>query len=95
MIALIKEESGHMTSNIANTRNNITGMKVPKLRETYATNNTGFAIFDSYEDCIEDLAIYFDKYIVSKNLSNKEAARFLEKNYAMSDGYANRLLNLM
>lgn len=93
---MIKEESGHLTSDIAYKNNNITGMKMPKIRETKAIKSkNGYAYFASYEDCIDDLNLYFERYIVPKNLSRRQAALFLEKHYAYSEGYADRLLKLI
>lgn len=97
MLAVIKEESGHMTSKITKVNNNVSGMKLPKKRDTYAigSDNNGYAYYNSVSDSIDDLYLYFNKYIVPKNLSRQEAAKFLEKNYSMQKGYANRLLKLI
>lgn len=93
---MIKEESSHMKSNLVKTNNNVAGMKYPRKRNTTSIGvKNGFANYESISDSIDDLHFYFKKYIVSKNLSRVEAAKYLEKNYAMSTGYANRLLKLI
>lgn len=97
MVAIIREESGNLTSKLAKNNNNLTGMKLPRKRETTAlyADKSGYSVFDSHADCVEDLAIYIDTYITPKGLSRIEASRYLEKNYAMSEGYSKRLLKLM
>lgn len=96
MLAIIKEESGHMSSSLTVKNNNIIGMKLAKKRETTAVGSkNGYAYYNTYEDAIDDLHLYFQVYIIPKNLSRKEAAIFLEKNYGMVNGYANRILNLI
>lgn len=96
MLAVIKEESGHMTSKLTKTNNNLMGMKMPSKRPTTAIGvKNGFAKYKTKEDAIDDLNIYFETYIVPKGLSRKQAAYYLEKNYAKSQGYANRILDLI
>lgn len=96
MLAVIKEESGHMTSRLSKTNNNLMGMKMPTKRPTTAIGtNNGYAKYKSKEDAIDDLNIYFERYIKPKGLSRVQAAYFLEKNYAKSSGYASRLLQLI
>ena len=97
MLAIIKEESGHLTSALSENNLNVTGMKLAKKRKTLAkkADKNGYAIFDSQEQSVEDLAIYIDTYITPKKLSTESAAIYLEKNYSFSNGYARRILNLI
>lgn len=97
MLAIIREESDNLNSNLAKNNNNLAGMKLPKKRETTAikADYRGFSIYETQSDSVDDLAIYIDKYITPKGLSRKEALKFLEKNYAMTNGYANRLYQLL
>lgn len=56
--AQIKLESGNLTSIRAIRYNNLTGMKVAKARPTTAINKSGYAIYNSIEDCIVDYALW-------------------------------------
>ena len=96
MLAVIKEESGHMTSSLTKNNNNLMGMKMPTKRPTTAIGvKYGYADYKSKEDAIDDLNLYFETYIVPKGLSRKQAAYYLEKNYSESKGYASRILDLI
>lgn len=56
--AQIVLESGFMLSTRAIRDNNLTGMKVAKARPTTAINKSGYAIYNSIEDCIIDYALW-------------------------------------
>lgn len=56
--AQIVLESGFMLSTRAIRDNNLTGMKVAKARPTTAINKSGYAIYNSIEDCIVDYALW-------------------------------------
>ena len=95
VISQIMIETGWLTSRLCKANNNLLGMMVPSKRETTAINETGFAKYTSWFDCIMDYKMYQD-YILSRNhiTNKKQYIAFLHKNYAKSPTYKTRLTQL-
>jgi len=61
MVAQAKHETGNYTSAIFKENNNLFGMKLAKVRDKTATGeNRGHAVYETLEDSIEDLDLWFD-----------------------------------
>lgn len=78
---LVIIESGHGRSRFAKQFNNVIGMKFPERRKTTAIGKTksGYAIYNSVEDCLEDLKIWSDMYLRGKGLI--ESKNYIQRVY--------------
>ena len=76
VIAQIKHETGHLTSDLCIKSHNLCGMKFPKIRETTAIgkDKNNYAIYNSWYDCVVDIGLW-QQYYISKgrDLSNYPA----------------------
>lgn len=96
-------ETGIFTSRIFREKNNLFGMKVPKQRKTYATNqgsNDTYSNFDTLKKSVEDLLLWFKmhNYIPKEVPSIQAYAEFLKsKGYYTDtvDNYASGMRNLL
>lgn len=86
-------ESGHLTSSLTKSNNNISGMKFPRVRNTTATAElNGYAYFDTWEDCVEDRFIYENLYLA--DLNREEYLSFLGNTYAEDPNYISKILSI-
>lgn len=78
-------ETGIFTSELFLEHNNAFGMKMPSVRDTTATAMTenGFAHYDSVEDSIRDLQLYFENFNYPDSFEN--ATEYIK--FAKEKGY--------
>ena len=90
-----KLESGNFQSNLFKKYNNMFGMKHPYKRPTLAIGKTesGYAIFNSWEDSIIDYA-FFQVYS-AKGLNKNDYILFLNKHYAEDPNYDKKIINII
>lgn len=87
VIAQARIESGHYTSNIFEQNNNMFGMKCASQRAT--TNrgeNSGHAVFDTWQECVIDYAFYQTTYM-RKAKTEEQYLSALSATYAESPNY--------
>lgn len=84
-------ESGNFTSSIFKQNNNMFGMRLPRQRATIAIGEqNGFAIYNSWKDCIYDYALY-QYSVMSTCNSEEEYFNRLEERYAQDTTYVSVL----
>lgn len=87
-------ETGHFSSEVFNQNNNLFGMKYPGSRKTKAIGtNLNHAVFDTWEDSIEDYKIWQQKYASGK--SRKEYFAYLNECYSANDEYSSLLKDII
>lgn len=77
-------ETGNFTSKIFKENNNLFGMKLPKVRKTFATGEKyGHATFDNLADSVKDFKIYYKnfKYLPVYNTINSYVLALVKRNY--------------
>ena len=83
-----KIESGNFKSKVFLENNNMFGFKkVFKRANTQVDTNRGYAVYDSWQECVIDYALY--QTYSAKNLSREEYIIFLGKHYAEDPNYEN------
>ena len=83
-----KIESGNFKSKVFIENNNMFGFKKAfKRANTQVDTNRGYAVYDSWQDCVVDYALY--QTYSAKNLSREEYIIFLGKHYAEDPNYKN------
>lgn len=83
-----KIESGNFKSKVFIENNNMFGFKKAfKRANTQIDTNRGYAVYDSWQDCVVDYALY--QTYSAKNLSREEYIIFLGKHYAEDPNYKN------
>lgn len=94
--AQIALESGYVLSTRAIRDNNLTGMKVAKVRPTTAINKTNYAIYKSIEDCLIDYALWQSQNLKLRNCRSEEKyMEFLQENYAEDPNYKVKLQKII
>ena len=93
VLAQIKLETGHFTSKICTENNNLTGMKLPRVRKTTAIGeNRGHAKYNSWIDSIRDIRLFQDYY----NVGDDCYYTFLERiGYAQNSQYIKLLKTIV
>lgn len=87
-------ETGHFSSEVFMQNNNLFGMKYPGSRETTATGtNLNHAVFDTWEDSVEDYKIWQQTYASGK--SRKEYFAYLNECYSANDEYSSLLKDII
>ncbi len=81
-------ESGHLTSDLCKFNNNLLGMNVAHKRETTALNDSGFAEYKTWFDCILDYKLYQDNVLRKHpHITKKQYIAYLGRTYAESPNY--------
>lgn len=95
VLAQAKLESGNFQSTLFKKYNNMFGMKHPYKRPTLAIGKTesGYAIFNSWEDSIIDYA-FFQVYS-AKGLNKNDYIIFLNNYYAEDPNYDKKIINII
>ena len=83
-------ESGHYKSRICLSNNNITGMRHPRKRPTTSVGSRyGHAVYNSWQECIEDYKLWQVHY--SDEIKNCRGESgyysFLNKYYSVNQNY--------
>lgn len=95
VLSQIMIESGNLTSKLCKRNNNILGMTVATKRETTALNESGYAKYKSWFDCIVDYKFYQDLvFSKHKTMTKKQYIAYLHKNYAKSPTYKTKLTQM-
>ena len=83
-----KIESGNFKSKVFQENNNMFGFKRAfKRANTQVDTNRGYAVYDSWQECVIDYALY--QTYSAKNLGREEYINFLGKHYAEDPNYKN------
>lgn len=83
-----KIESGNFKSKVFLENNNMFGFKKAfKRANTQIDTNRGYAVYDSWQECVIDYALY--QTYSAKNLGREEYIIFLGKHYAEDPNYKN------
>ena len=83
-----KIESGNFKSKVFLENNNMFGFKKAfKRANTQIDTNRGYAVYDSWQECVIDYALY--QTYSAKNLGREEYINFLGKHYAEDPNYKN------
>lgn len=83
-----KIESGNFKSKVFLENNNMFGFKKAfKRANTQVDTNRGYAVYDSWQECVIDYALY--QTYSAKNLGREEYINFLGKHYAEDPNYEN------
>jgi uncharacterized FlgJ-related protein len=88
LLAQAAFETGNFTSEIFKDNNNMFGMKLPKQRKTTAIGEKhGHATYNSIEENIEDMRLYFNAKKISPTFNTVDSYinKIREKNYFESD----------
>lgn len=101
IVAQAMHETGNFTSKLFTEHNNAFGMMYPQIRENVAhsATNTGYAHYNSINDSIRDLDLYFKSMeypVLSSFPTIKEYAKFLKQKGYYTDTiliYGNALHN--
>lgn len=95
VLSQIMIETGYLKSRLCRKNNNLLGMTVPSKRETTALNESGYAKYANWFECIADYKLYQD-FVFSKHTftSKNQYIAYLQKNYAKSPNYKSRLIQL-
>jgi len=90
-------ESGHFQSRNCKNNNNLFGMMMPNLRETVAIgkNKTGYAIYETWTQSVQDYALYQSYTMRRKRMSRSEYLMFIDKKYSESRGYAKKIKQII
>jgi len=89
-------ESGHYRSKIFKSNNNIFGMRLPKKRETTAIGQkNGYAVYEFWEDSIEDYWFYQEFILKNKKMTRSQYFSFLDRTYAETPGYSKKLKKII
>jgi Na+-transporting methylmalonyl-CoA/oxaloacetate decarboxylase gamma subunit len=98
-------ETGIFTSPLYLNHNNAYGMNMPSKRKTTAIGQTesGFAIYDSVEDSIKDLMLYFEEFNAPDTFANsldyvtwiKSNGYFTDSLKTYSNGVAKHLVKVL
>jgi uncharacterized FlgJ-related protein len=91
-------ESGHFKSPLFINQNNLFGMKVPKKRETTATNkgNKGYAKYIDWDSSIDDYLLWQQFTLKNKSeLTKDQYMSLLSRIYAEDKNYVLLLKNVM
>lgn len=95
VLAQSYQESGHYKSTIFRENNNMFGMKEAVVRSNLAKGtNRGHAMYDSWQDCVIDYALYYSTYL-SDIKTEGEYFEFLRQNYAEDPTYVSRLKQII
>jgi hypothetical protein len=97
VLAQIKLESNHLNHNRAKLDKNVTGMRVPAQRFTFATNNHdygAFAIYNTIEECIMDYKAWQiqNSFFIT---TEDEYLKMLGLVYCKDSGYVEQVKKLM
>ena len=91
-------ETGHFTSELFLTGNNLFGMKVPKKRKTYSLSNmkNGYAVFEDWTYSVKDYLLWQDYVLKNKKISSdKEYLKLLNRIYAKNKNYSKLLKSVV
>lgn len=85
-------ESGSFTSRVFKHNKNLFGMRLPKKRETTAIGQKyGYAVYDFWQDSVEDYG-YYQKYLIkNKKMTRSQYLAYIDKRYSESTGYVKKL----
>lgn len=87
VIAQAKLESGNYTSKIFKENHNLFGMKEAKVRiSTNKGTNRGHAMYESWQQCVIDYALYQATYL-SKFKTEEQYYAYLAEHYAENASY--------
>lgn len=87
VIAQAKLESGNYTSKIFKENHNLFGMKEAKVRiSTNKGTNRGHAMYESWQQCVIDYALYQATYL-SKFKTEEQYYAYLAEHYAEDASY--------
>lgn len=94
VFAQMRLESANFKSYKFREYNNLTGMKLPKRRETTAVgaDRNGYSIYEHWKDAVKDYSIWQSYY--ASELNRKEYLRYLDRVYAEDSLYINKVLRI-
>lgn len=95
VLAQSYQETGHYTSNIFLTNQNLFGMKEARIRTNIANGTrNGHASYNSWQDSLYDYALYYATYLSSIRTEG-EYYGYLQQYYAEDPTYVERLKSLI
>ena len=97
VLAQIKLETGHLTSELCLINNNLIGMKFPKVRKTTAIGKVdhNYATYKSWYDCVRDIRLW-QQYYLSKGRDLSNYPAFLASvGYASDPKYLQKIAEIM
>jgi uncharacterized FlgJ-related protein len=90
VVAQAMHETGLFSSPVFYENMNLFGMKMPRKRVTYAIGvNRGHAVYNSYEECIQDYVIYLQTVSIKHAKDPVEFVRQLHKKKYFTDKLEN------
>lgn len=85
-------ESGNFKSKVFKDNNNMFGFKQAfKRANTQTGTNRGYAVYNSWQECVIDYALY--QTYSAKNMTEDNYIDFLGRNYAEDPEYKNKISN--
>jgi uncharacterized FlgJ-related protein len=89
-------ESGHFNSKVFKENNNLFGMRQASKRLTVSKGKlNGYAIYDSWQESVEDYYLYQEYSFKKRNFTRSEYLSRLNKSYASTSGYSKKLLSII
>ena len=91
-------ESGHFSSELYHTANNLFGMKMPKRRPTLSImeEQRGFAVYEDWTYSVKDYGLWQD-YVLrhKKSITEKHYFNLLDRTYAKNKNYSKILRKII
>lgn len=89
-------ESGHFKSKVFRENKNLFGMRQPLKRETISKGKAhGYAIYEFWQESVEDYYLYQEYSFRNKKISRSQYLKRLDKSYASTQGYSEKLLSII
>ena len=96
VFAQIMLESNGLKSRLTKSNNNFLGMKMPEKRETTAIKKWhGYALYEGWEDCIQDYLLYQNYAFRNKKMTRNQYISFIGRKYSECGTYKNRILRVI
>jgi uncharacterized FlgJ-related protein len=89
-------ESGHFKSKVFKENNNLFGMRQPSKRATVSKGRlNGYAVYDFWQESVEDYYLYQEYTFRKRTFTRSEYLSRLNKSYASTSGYSEKLLSII
>lgn len=94
VFAQMRLESANFKSYKFREHNNLTGMKLPRKRETTAigADRKGYSIYEHWKDAVKDYSIWQSVY--AKDLDRRAYLNYLDRVYAQDELYVSKVLRI-
>lgn len=87
-------ETGHFTSDLLHTENNLFGMKYPRSRKTTSSgmSESGYASYEKWSDSVKDYSLWQKSVLRNKkDITEEEYLRLLSRIYAEDKNYVKKI----